>query len=450
MARPGLASLYSDFFHFPFLIFRIDASVYLIARGDPPCGGDRCGPRRVERRRPVARRRHATAAPTRYRRLFGGVHIPGLSQTTIMITRHIIRWPLRAGFTVIGIALSVAVLVGSMFSQDAIEHMIDVTFFQTDRQDATINFVQERSTNAISDITRLPGVMTAEPMRAIPARLSNGHLTRRVAIEGRPPDSDLSRLMDSDGRMIVLPETGLVLSDMLADVLEAGIGDLVEVETLEGSRRTADIPVTAVVQGYIGMASYMDITAVNRLMREGAMMTGVHVKLDSAQTEALFTAIKEMPAVASIGLQSLALQTLRETMAENLLIMTGMFTGLALVIAFGVVYNSARIQLSERARELASLRVFGFTRGEVSWILLAELAILTIAAIPVGWLIGYGLALAMVIGFETELFRIPLVIERATYARAAFIVLGAAAVSALIVRRRIDRFDLVEVLKTRE
>jgi putative ABC transport system permease protein len=180
------------------------------------------------------------------------------------------------------------------------------------------------------------------------------------------------------------------------------------------------------------------------------MMTAVHMKLDPEERERLYGAIKSMPMVASISLQSLALENLRETMAENILVMTSVFTGLALIITFGVVYNSARIQLSERARELASLRVLGFTRGEVSWILLAELAILTLAALPLGWLIGYGLAFAMAQGFETELFRIPLIVERATYAWASIVVIAAAAASALIVRRRIDRFDLIEVLKTRE
>jgi putative ABC transport system permease protein len=194
----------------------------------------------------------------------------------------------------------------------------------------------------------------------------------------------------------------------------------------------------------------VDRSALNRLMREGDMISGVNIKLDPQRRDELYEEIKATPVVAAITLQSLALENLRQTMAENILIMMGVFTALALVIAFGVVYNSARIQLSERARELASLRVLGFTRGEVSWILLGELALLTLLALPVGWLLGYGLAVAIAQGSETELFRIPIVIERATYAWAAIIVLAAAAVSALIVRRRIDRFDLVEVLKTRE
>jgi putative ABC transport system permease protein len=247
-----------------------------------------------------------------------------------------------------------------------------------------------------------------------------------------------------------LPETGVVLTDKLARILRARVGDLVQVETLERRRRIIDVPVTGVVQNYLGLAGYMDIAAANRLNLEGAVISGVNVMLDAASHDALYREIKALPAVASISLQTRALETLRRTMAENILLLTGVFTMLALVIAFGVVYNSARIQLSERGRELASLRVLGFTRGEVSWILLSELAILTVLASPVGWLLGYGFAYAIAHGVETELFSFPLVVERTTYAVASVIVLAAAVGSALVVRRRIDRLDLVEVLKTRE
>ncbi len=449
----GLAGLYGQFFRFPFLIFSIDAGVYVVAAGTTILAATLGAARAVwgvVRLSPAVAMQ--PAAPTRYRRLLGGR--PGLGvlpQSAVMITRHIVRWPLRAAFTLLGIALSVAVLVSSLFMQDAVDHLIEQTFFQADRQDATLNFVSERPTAAaLAGVARLPGVMTAEPLRALPVRISHGAASRRTAIQGRAPDSDLSRLIDIHGREVALPETGLVLADKLARTLGVRVGDRVRVETLERRRRIVEVPVTAIVQGYVGMASHMDIAALNRLNREGPMASGVNVRLDPAARDALYGAVKTMPAVASLGLQSVALEMLRRTMAENILLMLGILTVLALVIAFGVVYNSARIQLSERGRELASLRVLGFTRGEVSWILLAELAILTIGALPLGWLLGYALAYGMVHGMETELARIPLVVERATYAWAAIIVLGGAAASALIVRRRIDRLDLVEVLKTRE
>lgn len=447
----GVAGIYGQFFHFPFLIFRIDTSVYLIATAvtvlAAMLGAGRAVWGVVGLSPAVAMQ---PPAPTRYRRLFGGASIGKLSQTTIMVVRHIFRWPLRAAFTVIGIALSVAVLVASMFTEDAVDFMIDVTFFQAERQDATINFVQERPVSAVFDVERLPGVLAAEPVRTVAVRLTHGHLSRRVPLHGRPLDTDLSRLLDLGHEPVRLPESGIVLTDMLASLLRARTGDLVEVETLQGRPRVVDMPVTAVVQGYVGISAYAAIDAVNRLMREGEMISGVHMRLDPREEGALYGAVKEMPAVASLGLQRRALQTLRDTMAENIAIMRSVFVVFALIIAFGVVYNSARIQLSERARELASLRVLGFTRAEVSWILLSELTLLTAAALPLGWLMGYGLAHAMVVGFETELFRMPLVIERATYASAAIVVIAGTAVSALVVRRRIDRLDLIEVLKTRE
>lgn len=447
----GLADLYSQFYRFPFLIFRIDPGVYVTAAAITILAAMLGAVRAVWS---VARLSPAVAmqpaAPTRYRRLFGGAHVGRMPQSAVMITRHIARWPLRAAFTLVGIALSVAVLVASLFTTDAVEHLIDAIFFQADRQDATITFVSERPDSVVSDIARLPGVLTVEPIRALAARLTFGPVSRRVAIEGRPPGADLSRLIDLDGRPVRLPEAGLALTDKLARVLGARVGDLVQVETLDRRRLVVDVPVTAVVQGYVGMASYMNLAALNRLNLEGHMISGVDIKLDAAARDALYARVKTMPAVASITLQTLALETLRKTMAENIQVMNGVFTGLALVIAFGVVYNSARIQLSERARELASLRVLGFRRAEVSWILLAELAILTVLALPLGWLVGYGLAFGIVRGLETELFQVPLVIERATYAWAALVVLAAAAGSALVVRRRIDRLDLVEVLKTRE
>jgi putative ABC transport system permease protein len=446
-----LAILFSQFFRFPLLIFHIDASVYVIAAGVTVVAAVLGAARAIAS---VAGLSPAVAmqppAPPSYRRGFGATVLGRLSHSSVMVARNITRWPLRAGFTVVGIALSVAILVGSLFLQDSIDAMIDATFFQSQRQDATISFVRERPFGALSDVERLPGVMAAEPMRTVAARLTHGPVSRRLAIQGLPPDADLARLLDVDHQTVRLPETGIVLDDMLARILGLRVGDLVEVETLEGRRRVVDIPVTAIVQSYVGMAGYMDITAVNRLMREGEMIGAVHIKLDPRQETALYEAIKETPMVAAVSLQRRALDMLREIMDENIGVMTTVFAAFALVVAFGVVYNSARIQLSERARELATLRVLGFTRAEVSWILLGELALLTVVALPLGWIIGYGLALAMVQGFETELYRFPLVIERATYAWAAIIVVVGAAVSALLVRRRIDRFDLVEVLKTRE
>jgi putative ABC transport system permease protein len=257
-------------------------------------------------------------------------------------------------------------------------------------------------------------------------------------------------VLDSNFQPIRLPESGIALSDALAKILHAKIGDIVEVELLERDRRRARLPVTAIIEGYLGLTAYMDLTAVNRLLREGPTISGVHLLYDPASSDALFRRLKSTPVASFIGLQRVSLQKFRDTMAENLLIMISVYVSLGMIVAFGVVYNFARISLSEQGRELASLRVLGFHKSEVSGILLTELAILTLLAQPLGWALGYGFAYAMVQGLNSELYRIPLVVERSVYAWASVVVLVSALLSGLIVRQRIDRLDMIEVLKTRE
>lgn len=449
----GLTRLYGDFFHFPFLLFDNSPDVFLIAAGVTVAAALAGAVQSVVQ---VVRLPPATAmqppAPTAYRTLLPGhlvQRIP-VSQLTRMMLRHMVRRPLRAGATAIGIALSLAVLISSLFAFDAVDLMIDVTFFQADRQHATLTFTDEREWDALFSGARLPGVLRAEPARTVAARLRNGHYSRRVAITGKPADAELSRVLDADFRPIAVPDRGLLLSDKLADLLRLRTGQKVTVELLDGRRRTVEVTVSATVRTYIGLLAVMDIGELNRLAGEPNTVSGLHLALDGNALDRLYAAVKALPATASITLQRVSLRKFRETLAENIAISMLFYAGLGVVIAFGVVYNSARIQLSERARELASLRVLGFTRAEVSRVLLGELAVLTALAVPLGWAMGYGLAWTVAEGLDTELHRVPFVVERDTVAMATLIVLGATLVSALIVRLRIDRLNLIEVLKTRD
>ena len=450
----GLTRLYADFFHFPFLIFLHDADVYAIA-GLVSAGAAVVGAFRAVRQ--VLQLAPAVAmqppAPTRYRRLLSGRanRLAGaMSQLTIMALRHIARWPVRAGFTSLGISLAIGLLVTALLSFDSVELMIDVAFFRTDRQHATINFTEDRHASALQAVERLPGVLRAEPYRQVSVRLRNGHLSRKLSVTGKPKEMDLSRVLDADFAPVTLPQTGLVVGERVAEVLALRRGDVVEVEVLEGRRGVRLVPVTEIIKSYFGLMAFMDLDALHELIDDAPRATGVHIAFDTLRQNALFAAIKSTPAVGSIGLQRHALTRFRETIAQNINYMVTIYVTLAVIIAFGVVYNSARIQLSEHARELASLRVLGFTRGEVSRVLLTELVLLTLIALPVGWAIGYGFGWLLIQSFSSDLYRVPFTIERATYAKASLVVLAATAASALIVRRRIDRLDLIAVLKTRD
>lgn len=449
----GLTRIYADFFHFPFLIFLRSVDLYLIAAAISAVaavlGGVRAAYAVMILPPAVAM---APPAPSRYRHLWSerlGV-LRHFSQLTVMVLRHMVRRPLRSLVTMVGIAMALALLVTSFFFVDSTELMIDVTFFQADRQDASIQLAEKRPSRALQAVAHLPGVLAAEPYRAVAARLRHGHRSRRIGLVGRARDTDLSRILDLDLEPVTLPRHGIVLTEMLGRLLDVRPGDTVTVELLEESRRTLVVPVSALIQSYIGVSAYMDLEALNDLLDEGPVISGAHVAFDAGRRDSLFRAIKNLPAVSGITLQKVSLQKFRETMAQNITIMTVVYVVLSVIIAFGVVYNSARIHLSERARELASLRVLGFTRTEVSRILLVELAIVVVGAIPLGWLMGLGLAWLTIQGFESELYRAPFVVERSTLAQATLIVLATAAVSSLIVRRRVDTLDLIAVLKTRD
>jgi putative ABC transport system permease protein len=391
-------------------------------------------------------------APPRFRQLLPADFTIGkfISQPTMMMLRNIMRHPIRSSFTTLGMALATAILVVSLFTRDTMEQLIDATFFLADRQDATVSLVEKRPQDVVMQIARLPGVLTAEPSREVPVRIRSGTVERRIVISGRPRDADLNRIVDADLRPVVLPDTGLAVSSILAQVLGVELGQSVEIDLLEGARRTVSLPLAALVEDYFGIRGMMDSEALARLMREAPTVNSVNVSLDESARELFYNAVKGMPVVSGLTLQRVSLANFRQAIALLVTTMAGIYTGLAAVIAFGVVYNSARISLSERARELASLRVLGFTRGEVLRILLLELAVLTLLAQPPGWVMGYGLAWIMQTNLAGELMRVRLVVEQPTYVFASAIVISAAVLSALVVRRRVNQLDLVTVLKTRD
>jgi putative ABC transport system permease protein len=225
---------------------------------------------------------------------------------------------------------------------------------------------------------------------------------------------------------------------------------VIEVEVLEGRRLVRQIPIVAMVDDTVGLQAYMRIDALRAMLHEGGVITGAAVTLDPDAIGRFYAAVKSLPAVAGVSLTAVTLQNFRDTMAENMYLQIFLNVMFAGIIAFGVVYNSARVSLSERERELASLRVLGFTRGEISLILLGELAVLTLLALPVGAVIGYVLGEVIMTAFNNEVYRLSFVTSPATIAWSFLVVIAAAIGSGLLVRRRLDRLDLVGVLKTRE
>jgi putative ABC transport system permease protein len=449
----GLTKLYAEFFSFPFLIFRRNPDTYVLAAvvalASAIAGGVKAVSGAVGLPPAVAM---SPPAPARYRRtiLTRIASLIKLKTASIMAGRHLLHWPWRTASGILGVALSVAILVASLWSYGSIDYMLDATFFRADRQDASITFTEARPLSAVYSAARLPGVMAAEPFRTVSVKLRHGPVERTVPLIGKPRGGDLSRVLNASLEPQALPESGVALSRALADILHAETGSLLDVAVQEGNRRRVLAPVTAIYEGFFGLQAYMDIEALHRLLGEQTRVSGVHLALDEGRSGEFFSAIKATPVTSFAVLQKTSLRKFRETMAKNIFIMTWVYLSLSAIIAFGVVYNFARISLSEMGRELASLRVLGFSGSEVAALLYAELAAVVLIAQPLGWLIGISIAYAVVSGFDSELYRVPLIINRDVYAYASLTVIGAAVLSALAVRKRIAELDLIAVLKTRE
>jgi putative ABC transport system permease protein len=448
-----IIDLYNKFFRFPELVFSVPVSVVsgataltLIAAG----AGAFSAVRRAVRVPPAEAMR--PEAPARYRRSM--LETPWVSRRLgaagRMVLRNVTRHPLRAAASIFGIGFAVAILmVGFVFS-DAIERLIETQFWVAERQDVTVGFVEPRSDAARHALARLPGVVAVEPQRTVAVRVRSGYRERYLALAGVPANPRLKRIVDRDGRGIQMPASGVVMSLILAEVLGVRPGDSVTLDVLEGVRPVLQVPVTGLVDDTMGLAMYMELDQVHRLMREADVASGALLLIDPTRQAALSRALKALPVVAGAGFKRAVLQSFRETMAANMnlsILINLIFAG---VIAFGVVYNAARVSLSERSRELASLRVLGFTRAEISLILLGELALLTLAALPFGILLGYSLAALIVQSIQSEVYRFPLYVSRQAVAWSCLGIVTAAFISALIVRRRLDTLDLVAVLKVRE
>ena len=449
----GMTSIYNDFFRFPTLRYHLPPSVVafgVVVSFVAATLGALNAVHRVVTLPPAEAMR--PEPPARYRRSWlerGGL-ARLLSAPVRMIIRNVGRHPVRAATSVIGIAAAVAMLILGTFFLDSIGTLMDQQFFVIQRQDATVNFVWPASGRAFYELERLPGVLYAEPTRAVPARLRLAQRSRIVSVQGLVAAPRLNRVVDVNGGAMPLPPDGLVLSLKLAEVLGARIGDHVMVEVLDGRRRVESVRVTGIVEEYMGTSAYMNIDAVRRLGGEGDTLTGAFLQVDASMTDALYDRLKEIPSVAGVALKRTSIESFNKTLKDTFYVMIFFNLLFSSVIAMGVVYNAARVSLSERSRELASLRVLGFTRGEISFILLGELAVVTVLAIPVGMLLGYTFAGLLVAAFNTELYRFPLVVSTRTFAYAGTSVLVAAAISGFAVRRRLDHLDLVAVLKTRE
>jgi putative ABC transport system permease protein len=367
-----------------------------------------------------------------------------------MVLRTMTRRPLRTSLTVFGVAMAMAIVITGSFMRDSVAVLMETQFRQALRGDVVGALLEATPADVLYEVAKLPHVTQVEGLRSVPAKLVNANHSWRGYLMGKAPQPQLYRIVDMNYNAFAAPRDGLLLTDRLAVKLHLQVGDMVRVELQEGRREILTLPVTGLVHEMLGMNAYMQRASLNALLREGDVVNSFTLSVVRGFEPELLNRLKDLPRVGMVISKSTMAKNIEEVTVGNLLMVSSVLTAFAIIIAVGVVYNNARIALAERAWELASLRVLGFTRTEVSAILLGELAIEIVLAMPLGMLLGYLLASGIVSVIQTDEFYFPFVIQPATYAFSAVCVVVAGVVSAFIVRRRVDGLDLVSVLKTRE
>lgn len=448
-----ITDLYREYFRFPVLHYRIAGDILLLSAVVAvvaSSGGALVASLKAMRLTPAVAM--APPRPAVYRRsVFERAGLIGkVRATAYMVVRHIARFPARAAVTVVGIALSLALLISTLQFLDSIDVMIESYFFRAQRQDVTLRFTELQGAAVAAEVARLPGVLRSELRRGVGVRLVHGPRSRRAYILGVDANAELSQQVDVQGRALSLPPSGLVLSERLAAHLDLGVGDRVEVQVLDGHRARASVQVNRIIREYVGLSAYMDRSALNRLTGDGEVADAAWLSIDSTFERALFDRVKRTPGIFTVTMQRQAYGKFRDLLDQNIVTMLGFYVGFAAVIAFGVAYNASRITFSERAHELATLRVLGYHKTEVAWILIGELALLTLVALVLGCGIGYLLSWLMIALFTTDLYQMPFGLAPPTYAWSMLVVLLSTAISCAIVAWRVRNLDLVRVLKVRD
>jgi putative ABC transport system permease protein len=445
--------LFLRVYQYPELVFRVRPNVIanaVLVAGGAALGGAfgaiamavRLPPAEAMRPEPPARYR-----ATLLERIGLGPLVPNVAR---MVLRQLERHPVKSSFSILAISMSVAIVVVGNFMKNSVDEVIRTQFYDVQRYDLSLSTVEAVSIDAIRELSNMPGVERCEPRRFVSVRLRSGNHARRVGIVGLPPDASLMRLKTRTGHFVELPRDGLVISKKLAQVLGVHAGETVRVEALQDKRPVADVLVAELLDDISGLNAYMDIEALNRLMHEGQLVSGAMLTTDPLYTPVIYRKLKETPRVASVTIRQASVDSFRNTVAKNMLHMRMINLSFAIIIALGVVYNGARISLSERSRELATLRVIGFTKREISTILLGEIGTVTLVGIPFGLVMGNYFAWMLCFFLDQEVFRFPFVIANSTYGLAAGTVLAASIGSGLLVRRKLDDLDLIGVLKSRE
>ena len=449
----GLAQLYGEYYRFPYLDYQLQIKIIFLSTGTTLIAallGTWFSIRKAVQLQPAEAMR--PEVPKRYNVTV--IERLGLkkylSQPSRMVLRHFERHPVKASLSVFGTAFACGIMIVGTFFVDAMDTLVDTEFRLSQREDLMLTFINPTSYKASYELNNIPGILRVEPYRTAAVKMYAGAHSHRTSIQGFASDNVLHKVLDQHNRAINMPDSGILLTAFLAKKLAVKKGDSMTIEFLQGKRQTREVTVVGVINQYIGLSGYMNIAALNALLQEGDIISGAYLGIADGEKSAVQSILTSLPQIAGVTDKTSIIDSFYATVGDFMLTYILFISGLSIAIAFGVIYNNARITLAERSRELASLRVLGYRKSEVAYILLAELALITLLAIPLGILIGYWMSYGFISGIQLDLFRIPFIIMPPTYAYAILVVICSAVISALIVRHKLNQIDLVSVLKIKE
>lgn len=452
-AGNAMGRMYMQYYRFPWLLFRIHPGWILVLGAGTVLvawlGGWRAI-RQATALPPAEAMRPEGPARFRVTRLETWLSGLRLSQPSRMIVRQMARRPLRSSLAMLGVAMATAIILVGNFQFDSVALMVHAQFARVQQEDLAATFTDPVNGAVLYDLRRKPGVRYAEGRRVVAARLVNGHRQWRSAVTGIPADARLQFVVDRQLQPVSIPLEGLLITDYLARELDIAPGDRLVIDILEGDRRQISVPVAGISQEFLGVGVYMNLDALNRVLGDGDLINQALVNVQPDRAGEVYRTLRDMPKVQGVSIRQTLIDSFHDTLGKTFLTFTFFNSLLGGIIAFGVIYNTVRISLAEKGRELASLRVLGYTHNEVAHILLGDIALLLLVGIPLGWLIGEGLASMIITAMQTELYRVPLLITPQTLGMSGAVVIVSALASGAIAWWRLRGLDLVAVLKTRE
>lgn len=448
-----MTNLYAEFYQFPTRVHDIRPSLVAITIAIGLCAavlGAVIAVRRIAKLPPAEAMR--APAPLSYRRgVIERLTIDrAIGPSAMMIVREIQRRPFRFALSVLGIAMGIAIFLMGRFSWDSFEYLMDEQFTREHQEDLLVTLDRAHPLRAERELEHVPGVELAEGQRLVPVRLRFGARFRDAPMIGLPSHAELRHLLTGAGRLIPPPDSGLIMTDKLAELLGARVGDDIDVEVLEGRFARYVLPIAGLIDEAFGLQAYVRSDWLAGVLGEEPRISSVGLRVDRQRIDVVRARLVGFPAVLGVASTTSAVARMREQQGESMLVMVLILTLSAAAISIGIVYNNARIALSLRARDLATLRVLGFTRREISSVLLGELSAQITIGVPLGLWLGTLWARWLSASIDPETIRFSVHISPRTYAIAAVIAIASSAASALLVRRKLDRLDLIAVLKSSE